>query len=66
MLHILFMRKIIRRFLVLSLLLIGSNALAEIEFKMITLQHRFASDLLPTILPMVGLDGTAEIGRAHV
>ena len=53
------MRKIIRRFLVLSLLLIGSNALAEIEFKMITLQHRFASDLLPTILPMVGLDGTA-------
>lgn len=32
---------------------------AETEFKIITLQHRFASDLLPTISPMVGADGTA-------
>lgn len=32
---------------------------AETEFKIITLQHRFASDLLPTIEPMVGADGTA-------
>ena len=32
---------------------------AETEFKIITLQHRFASDLLPTITPMVGADGTA-------
>lgn len=31
----------------------------ETKFKIITLQHRFASDLLPTISPMVGLDGTA-------
>lgn len=58
------MQKIMRSFLVLSMLLTGlivisGNVLAETEFKMITLQHRFASDLLPTILPMVGLDGTA-------
>lgn len=32
---------------------------AETEFKIITLQHRFASDLLPIIEPMVGADGTA-------
>ena len=32
---------------------------AETEFKIITLQHRFASDLLPTIAPMVGAEGTA-------
>ena len=32
---------------------------AETEFKIITLQHRFASDLLPTITPMVGAEGTA-------
>lgn len=32
---------------------------AEIEFKIITLQHSFASDLLPTIEPLVGLEGTA-------
>lgn len=31
----------------------------ENEFKIITLQHRFASDLLPVISPMVGADGTA-------
>jgi hypothetical protein len=34
-------------------------ALAEIEFKIITLQHRFASDILPSIDGMVGLEGTA-------
>lgn len=32
---------------------------AATEFKIITLQHSFASDLLPTITPMVGPDGTA-------
>ena len=36
-----------------------SIAFAETEFKIITLQHRFASDLLPIIEPMVGADGTA-------
>ncbi len=52
-----------RVFLMLSLALISVLAsapvLAETEFKIISLQHRFASDLLPTITPMVGLDGTA-------
>ncbi len=32
---------------------------AATEFKIITLQHNFASDLLPTIAPMVGPGGTA-------
>lgn len=53
------MHKIIRHFLVLTLLSTYGHAWAEIEFKMITLQHRFASDLLPTLLPMVGLEGNA-------
>ena len=52
-----------RVFLMLSLALISVLAsapvLAETEFKIISLQHRFASDLLPNITPMVGLDGTA-------
>jgi hypothetical protein len=41
------------------LLLISCAAFAETEFKIITLQHRLASDLLPIIEPMVGADGTA-------
>ena len=45
--------------LLFVLLLISCTALAETEFKIITLQHRFASDLLPMIEPMVGADGTA-------
>jgi type II secretory pathway component GspD/PulD (secretin) len=36
-----------------------SIVFAETEFKIITLQHRFASDLLPIIEPMAGEDGTA-------
>lgn len=43
----------------LGLISFSLIAHAETEFKIITLQHRFASDLLPTIAPMVGLDGTA-------
>lgn len=33
---------------------------AETEFKIFTLQHRFASDLLPIVGPMVGADGNAN------
>ena len=33
---------------------------AETEFKIFTLQHRFASELLPMVDPMVGADGTAN------
>ena len=43
----------------LILLILSFSAFAETEFKIITLQHRFASDLLPIISPMVGEDGTA-------
>lgn len=46
-------------FAMLSLMMISLIAQAATEFKIITLQHRFASDLLPTITPMVGADGTA-------
>lgn len=45
--------------LFLIFLLFSCCALAETEFKIFTLQHRFASDLLPIIEPMVGPDGTA-------
>lgn len=34
-------------------------ARAETEFKIITLQHRFAEEILPAIQPLVGDDGTA-------
>lgn len=47
------------RKLLLILLIFSFSAFAETEFKIITLQHRFASDLLPMIEPMVGADGTA-------
>lgn len=36
-----------------------SFSYAEAEFKIITLQHQFAENLLPIISPMVGIDGTA-------
>ena len=45
--------------LVLILLLLSFSAFAETEFKIITLQHRFANDFLPIISPMVGENGTA-------
>jgi hypothetical protein len=48
------MRKLLLIFLTLSF-----SAFADTEFKIITLQHRFASDLLPIIEPMVGVDGAA-------
>ena len=46
--------------LLLILLLMSCCAFAETEFKIITLQHLFASDLLPIIAPMVGTDGAAN------
>ncbi len=45
--------------LVLVLLLLSLSVFAETEFKIITLQHRFANDLLPVISPMAGENGTA-------
>ena len=43
--------------LVLFLLLFNLSGFAETEFKIITLQHVFASDLLPIIEPLVGANG---------
>ena len=51
------MKKLI---LLLGLNLFSLSAFAETEFKIFTLQHRFASDLLPIVDPMVGADGTAN------
>lgn len=53
------MQKIFCILTLASLMLISIIASAETEFKIITLQHRFASDLLPSITPMVGAQGTA-------
>ena len=44
--------------LLLIFLLFSNIVIAETEFKIIPLQHRFASDLLPIVTPMVGADGT--------
>ena len=46
--------------LLVLLLLFSLNTWAETEFKIITLQHLFARDLLPIIEPMVGADGAAN------
>lgn len=46
--------------IILILLLMSFSAFAETEFKIITLQHLFASDLLPIVEPMVGDDGAAN------
>ncbi len=50
-----------RKLLLVGFLFLAANiAWAETEFKIITLQHRFAQDLLPTIQPMVGEGGSAN------
>lgn len=49
----------IRNYILIGLLLCFSlQVIAEIEFKIITLQHRFAEDILPVIKPLVGSQGT--------
>jgi len=53
-----------RLFQACLILIIGlcltSHSDAATEFKIITLQHRFAEDILPAILPLVGSGGTAS------
>ena len=49
----------IKSFFFISLMSLSLSAPAETALQVITLQHRFADDLLPTIIPMVGIDGTA-------
>jgi type II secretory pathway component GspD/PulD (secretin) len=51
------MLKRVGLFLCLSLFCLCAQAL---EFKIITLQHRFASDIIPTIQSMVGDDGNVS------
>ena len=46
--------------LLFALMMMSFSAFAETEFKIITLQHLFASDLLPIVEPMVGADGAAN------
>jgi type II secretory pathway component GspD/PulD (secretin) len=53
------MRPLIFTLLIIIHSLLIANLQAETVLKIITLQHRFADDLLPAISPMVGADGTA-------
>ena len=46
--------------LLLIALLFCKASFAETEFKIFTLQHRFANDLIQMIEPMVGADGSAN------
>lgn len=43
----------------ICLIVFSATVYAETEFKIITLQHQFADNLLPVISPMVGAEGTA-------
>jgi hypothetical protein len=54
------MMKIIVSKLCFILLLTCSSAFAETEFKIFSLQHRFANDLLPIVESMVGANGSAN------
>lgn len=51
---------ILRVLAVLSCLIFATHVMAATEFKIITLQHRFAEDLLPAIQPLVGSEGTVS------
>lgn len=53
----LLMRRYLNMFGV-CLFLLSSFAYGITELKIITLQHRFAEDIIPTIEPMIGSDGT--------
>lgn len=48
-----------RLVLELCCLIFSLQVIAATEFKIITLQHRFAEDILPTIRPLVGSEGAA-------
>ncbi len=54
------MKKLLFILLMVSLSVFANITSAETEFKIFTLQHRFASDLLPIVDSMVGADGTAN------
>jgi hypothetical protein len=54
------MKNLFLVFCLLSIVAFAQPIFAETEFKIITLQHGFAGDLLPIIQPMVGVDGAAN------
>ncbi len=54
------MKKLSLNLLLFSFTLFAKITFAETEFKIFTLQHRFASDLLPIVDSMVGADGIAN------
>lgn len=54
------MKKVLFTLLLVSTSMWIKTVSAETEFKIFTLQHRFASDLLPMVAPMVGTGGTAN------
>lgn len=51
---------LLKTILLVYCICIALPANAATEFKIITLQHRFAEDLLPSIQPLVGSEGTAS------
>ncbi|HSH54307.1 MAG TPA: secretin N-terminal domain-containing protein [Methylotenera sp.] len=51
---------ILKLWAALCCMLFVTQVFAASEFKIITLQHRFAEDLLPTIQPLVGADGSVS------
>ena len=53
------MKKLLLSIVLLTASIFAESAFAETDFKIITLQHTFARDLLPIITPMVGQDGAA-------
>ena len=53
------MKTLFAAFALLLGVLTSPSSMAADDFKIITLQHRFAEDLLPTIQPIVGSEGTA-------
>lgn len=51
----------------LALLLVSFSLMAgQNEFRMITLKHRFAEDILPIVQPMVGESGSANAMNNHL
>lgn len=60
------MRKLLTAACFMTISLVTHSAWAQPELKIITLQHRFAQDLLPAIQPMVGEDGTASAVDNHL
>ena len=54
------MKKLLLLIILLNASAFVGSVFAQTEFKIITLQHMFAKDLLPIITPMVGEEGAAS------